>query len=305
MEIFDFKLISGGRGGIKIDAREFFGEGNIQIMDKVQRERKIQLPMELIDKIQGIKYYFLNITGHWIDRYNEYYDKERFTIVAPQGEPVKSYELARALWQKTEITGAKIIDSKIIIKGSIEVVDGKVMGLSTPKISIEDDFSFFNELYDFLSDICNDIELALSNPMVRLEQTKQIILEEKIKELTEDDVEGLTETEIIEQYANVLEKHGLFVMRPDAPDAIGTGNPTEVHKSNGTIGAQGEDGIEIKSEEDIPETTDQEVDLSGMNEDDYPDAEADKKGVSDLEKFEHSENMGLQSESEENGGSEW
>ena len=84
MNITKFKLINGGIAGIVVDAKESIPyRGHMMIVDDVNRTRRIILPESIRRKVQEMKYFFLNITSHWIEPYNKFYDIKSYTLSDP------------------------------------------------------------------------------------------------------------------------------------------------------------------------------------------------------------------------------
>jgi hypothetical protein len=315
MQVTKFKLVNGGLGGIEIKAKEFLGNGNMSIVDNVNRERKIMPPDSLLKEIKKLKYYFLNITNHWIPPFNQNFDKETMTILSSPAEGTgKSYEILKSLWQKTNITGASTKDSGFVITGEIEVLENKKMGLSTPHITVEDDLGFFLECVNVLNNISNEISSFISSYTIPIEQAKQT--------LSQEEMEGKSEDEIMETFMDYAQKRGMIVMMSSDQDSIvenNNDNNPEVHQS-GTIDsheqeeAESEDQSEDNNKEDIQEeepsetvstNKDEKVNPFGAPAADIPadlsgDVPQYKDGGSEenvpgteLESLEHSEMMGV------------
>ena len=326
LEITKFKLIDGGRSGITIEAREGVQlSGNYQVIDKVSRERKLILPDTIIAKIQQLKYYFFNCTGHWMAPFNAYYDlnaHEVLPMVADENGKVKSgHEILHKLWQRTEITGVSFKSGGFVITGKIESVEGKKTVINTPFITEEDDLGFFSSAVEKIEECVKDIVMHFSTHALPSYRPETILSEEEMK--------GLNMKELTDIVVNKLVDRNMIML---IKDEGGEEEPmdTITHSSktidsdnipNGSIEdiePDVEPDIEPDPEfvEDIPQVDPEvarkmeEADAAiraKLSENEKPvfgapasDTEMpdefkskDKVAPKDLESLEHSENMGL------------
>ena len=170
MKVLKFKLLKGGDEGIKIDAKEYLPSGNVKIVDDVSRTRKIMISDNLRAEIKKLKYFFLNLTGHWIGPYQKFYDKETYSLIDVQADAENAHILVKNLWNKTEITGAKATENEgFLITGTIETVEGKKMGFTTPWVTADDDIGFFYDAMDVISQIATGIAEYVTNMAISIE----------------------------------------------------------------------------------------------------------------------------------------
>lgn len=192
LEISKFKLIDFGAGGIEIEGREAtpFVKG-YHVLDDIKRRRKIGLPHEVIMKIQELKYYFLNLTGHWIDPFNDYFDLH--TLEIKSGDPTlikkKGFELLHNIWSRTSVTGMSITETGFFITGTINVVENKTIGITTPFITEEDDLGFFTDAYQKIEECTKLIISSLSHPSI--EAAKEHLSVAESKDLSDAQVEQI------------------------------------------------------------------------------------------------------------------
>lgn len=232
MKINKFKLIDQGRKGIIIDATEFIAseDGKFKAIDNVVRTRQIPISPSLLKNIQGLKYYFLHLTGHWVAPYNKYFDKNTMKIisVAEDQEMAPAHGMLNVLWQKTLVTGASYKGSGFVLTGTIETVENKFMGLATPHITVEDDFGFFTECMEVLDNIANEISKEIGNVGLALDMARNTLAPEELQ--------GKTEKEIMEMFIEYAQERGMVMMIQDPNERENADKieNTEIHQS-GTI----------------------------------------------------------------------
>lgn len=243
MKILNFKLINGGRDGIEIKADEHLDSGKFKIVDKVNRTRKIPLSDSLIEDIRQLKYYFLNLTGHWIPPYSNYYDTENKQLlpIPTEGEVKKIQLHLRDLWNKTEITGATSKNGGFVITGKIETVEGKYIGLATPLITSADDVSFYSECMEILNGIADGIVNYIS--------TYQLSIESQQKLFEQKDLDSMSKDDIAELAIEKLQARGAIIMMSDASEIPD-------HIEGKTISDKHIDGNNVVESEEVDEVLD-------------------------------------------------
>lgn len=291
MEITKFKLLNGGNDGIYVEAKEYLSAGTYKIVDNVKRTRKIMLSDELKEKIKKLKYFFLNLTGHWISPYSKYYDAESGTLLKVEHSEVpKPQLLVKDLWNKTEITGAKSSNDGFLLTGKIETVEGKMLGLATPFITEDDDIGFFTECMEILDKIAIGISEYLHAQAIPIEAAKKLIPKELI--------DGKTKDEIVQLVVDRFENTGAIIMISENNKLSETikGNDTKLHEGTKNI-----DGENLPT---VSESQDKKVAPFGKpaSEREFPadlskdipeeKKASDSKVAEDLGNLEHTENMG-------------
>lgn len=213
MNISKFKLRSGGLDGVIIEGIEKMPHNNMMYLDDVSRTRKVPLSDELRDKIQNLKYFYLNLTSHWIPPFNKYFDLKEYKLLpivlvndqVPQGQSI-----LHDIWNHTKITGVTIKNGGFVITGEIEVVEGKKLGVATPFITEEDDLSFYMDAIKKIEDIMEDLSNAIETralPMPKDKAQMMISFGEK-----PEDVESLSMDEIEQKLVNRLIDKGAIIM---------------------------------------------------------------------------------------------
>ena len=217
MNISKFKLRSGGLDGVIIEGIEKMPHENMMYLDDVSRTRKVPLSDELRDKIQNLKYFYLNLTSHWIPPFNKYFDVKEYKLLpivlvndqVPQGQSI-----LHDIWNHTKITGVTIKNGGFVITGEIEVVDGKKLGIATPFITEEDDLSFYMDAIKKIEDIMEDLSSAIETralPMPKDKAQMMISFGEK-----PEDVESLSMDEIEQKLMNRLIEKGAIIMMDES-----------------------------------------------------------------------------------------
>lgn len=279
MKIMRFKLLNGGKDGIEIEAKEYLASGKFQIVDDVKRTRRIMLSDELLLEIRKLKYFFLNLTGHWIPPYTNYYDTESRTLLPIDAEGGKAHRLLKDLWNKVVVTGAKANGEGFLLTGTIEVIEGKKMGVSTPFVTSDDDLGFFTEAMEVLDKVARGIADYVHTQAIPIEEAKASVPAKLI--------EGKTDAEIGEIAAEYLMQKGAIVIMngSNTPDELpeGTDDHGEVHESTKSIDskeqpAAEEVGSDDKSGDERSEATE--------GSDPEPEAEPEPEPKADTEKKE-------------------
>jgi len=236
MNIIKFKLLDGGLSGVRIDAVEKMPHENMMFLDDVQRTRKIPLGDELREKIQNLKYFFLNLTSHWISPFNKYFDLQEYKLLPlieindqqPQGQT-----LLHDIWNHTKITGVTIKNGGFVITGTIEVVDMKKIGISTPFITEEDDLSFYLDARKHIEDIMEELGNTIEMRMLPIPTSKQMLLSFGEKE---EEVSDLNLEELEKKFYNRLVDRGAIIIIDDNyfndPGKIGNGPSEAILNTN-------------------------------------------------------------------------
>jgi hypothetical protein len=217
MNISKFKLRSGVLDGVIIEGIEKMPHENMMYLDDVSRTRKVPLSDELRDKIQNLKYFYLNLTSHWIAPFNKYFDVKEYKLLPivyvndqiPQGQT-----LLHDIWNHAKITGVTIKNGGFVLTGEIEVVEGKKLGIATPFITEEDDLSFYMDAIKKIEEIMEDLSNAIETralPMPKDKAQMMISFGEK-----PEDVESLSMDEIEQKLMNRLIEKGAIIMMDES-----------------------------------------------------------------------------------------
>ena len=280
MKIDKFKLISGGMDGIEVWRTEPVKKGNIVSLDSVHRIRRVQLDRPLRQKIQGLKYFFLHLTRHWISPYDKYFDNElMMPMKVPEGkaELPMGHRYLLELWNSSSITGVSIKEAGFVITGVVEVLDGKKIGLSTPFVTSDDDYHFFLEATGMINDICDEINKYLYSRLLPLQEAREeYMIENNLSTLSEDQENALTEMLI----QKLQDKGAIILMNENPMEALEAVNMNEevpevvINTPRQTIA----DGMYTKSEE-VDEDMREEDDGPLVTEDEEQIIIPENKGV--------------------------
>lgn len=251
MNIDKFKLIAGGYGGIEVWRTEPVKKGNIISLDLVHRTRKIQIDRQLREQIQSLRYFYLALTRHWVPPFNQYFD---FDIYKPkpieENTEMKSGErLMRALWNDTTITGVTTKENGFVITGFIEVVPEKKLGISTPFITAEDDFAFYNEAMEGIGKIHEAINMYLYHNILPLSEAR----EDYMLETGKTKLSAEEENTILESLVEKFHEQGAIVLmgEGDYQNALMAPEETELHQGKTVINKERYPLAEEEIEEQI------------------------------------------------------
>jgi len=304
MRIKQFKLLSRGEEGIQVHAKEFIAGEKYQVIDDVQRTRKLSVDKPLVEEVQKLKYFFLNLTGHWIEPYSNHYDSVEKKVLYVKGEAKSSHVILKDLWNRTFVTGATAGDNgSFVITGEIEITPEKKIGLATPLIHQEDDFGFHADCLKTL----NDISVKISEYFA----SGTALVERKIKELPSKP--GMTEEEVADEELSRMVRNNIIapmegISADEGDEQSDTGQPA-LNESTKNIDGKHlkEAGIEEPDFEPkkpdpygppaatIPADTTGEVPTP---------AEQKATDPGDLSSMEHSESMGISEQDEKEGDEE-
>jgi len=236
MKILKFKLISNGRDGITVDATETINTGKWKVSDHVQRTRKMPISDELTDLIQRLKYYYLNLTGHWISPYSNFYDDvNKKLLPVPSESPKPAHMTVKDIWSKTLVTGARIEKDGFLITGTVESVEGKKVGITTATITESDDIGFYADCLAVLHDIAEGISEYFSSHEISIDQAKRLLPEE---------AKTMTADELIEEAMKRFIDDDYFVMKGIKQD-----EKAELNTGTGSIDSKDKPEAETVKEE--------------------------------------------------------
>jgi hypothetical protein len=316
MNISKIKLINGGLSGVEIEAVVPARHGNVTILDNAKLTRKFPLPDEFRNKIQGLKYFFLNLTGHWIEPYNKNFDLSEYKIKfpTPEEEPTKSFLLLQSVMNHTIITGISVKSSGFTLQGTIETVEGKKMNLVTPFVTEEDDVSFFTEAMDKIGSIYDDIAGFMERPTALPFNAKEAL---EASGVNTSDMGTLSADEMVNMVMQKFADSGAIVLMnedmQEKPKELGEEagkkpDSVKVHTKTGSIDgrnipeAENHDDSQENKEEPPVKTVKKSAGSTLAADSNFPDLDTGKIGskadnpASDLEAMEYSHNMGIPAE---------
>lgn len=304
MQIKSFKLINDGYDGIKVIYLEPIKiKKATHSIDSIDRTRNYPVSVALKGKIAGLTYFFLNLTRHWVAPFNKYFNLTTYdlTPVDPNSEMASGEGILRNLWNDTTITGASINNGDIIITGKINVFGDKEMGMATSSVSVEDDFGFYDELKNRLDEIADMITELISQKQIE-SSTETLMISQNV-----EGAEKMTPDELADVMLERLSKKGVVIMQQDddSPAAIGDGSEDNDSVKNNNNPIDSDNIPEAESVDPGNKTDPKEVGSTLASESDFPDlgdkegpaqGSALPKGEGNMADYEHSENMGSESE---------
>lgn len=220
-EITKFKLLQKGANGLEADVKTYFEVGGgRKIVETGSRSRAMSIKPALGIAVARLKYYYLILTGHWIEAYNNYFDKELMVPRTPTEEDPLNVPWAtlQSLWDKTFIASANVTDDGgFIISGFLEIIPKKPLNISTPKVKMSDDYSFFEETMDVLQEVAVHIIDYFTQGTILDDPRERLQIEAKY---SDDDMAGLDDAEVEEQLIEMLEARGAIILSPTESKAI-------------------------------------------------------------------------------------
>ncbi len=213
-EITKFKLFKKGHNGLEVEVKTYFDSpGGRKIVEPGSRRRYLPIGSALREGINGLKYYYFILTGHWLEVYNDYFDRDLMVPKIPGKDEDYNgpWAALRDLWDKTFITGAEVKDGGFFITGFLEIIPKKPLNISTPKISLSDDYAFFQETIDCLNNLAMEMINYFSIGSI-LENSRDTLKE--IAEYSPDDMKGLSDEEVENQLIEILESRGAIMISP-------------------------------------------------------------------------------------------
>lgn len=220
MKLKRFKLIDGGIGGIAITCTEYVqGKSGAIIPDDVTRTRKVSFPFKFLQNVSKLKYYFLNMTAHWIEPYDKYYDRgtNRILPLPETGSVPMGQSLLIELMNKTNITGAIFTGKGFLLTGDINSYGDKKVGISTRLVTEDDDAGFYNEAIGVIQSIFSDVGMFIKDGMI-LEGSPKEYLSQYGEDTNKEGFANLSEDELMTRVFDAMQKRGAIIMIKDGED---------------------------------------------------------------------------------------
>jgi len=276
-EITEFKLFQKGHNGLEVQVKTFFeAQGGRKIIEPGSRRRFMPIGPSLRQKINALKYYYFILTNHWLEPYNDYFDKDAMVPKVPTG--VQEYNgpwaALTSLWEKTFITGAKVAENGgFTISGFLEVIEKKPLNITTPVVSMSDDYSFFEETLGVLNEIALEMMGYFTMGNI-LESPRETLME--IAEYSTADMKGLNDQEVEEQLIEFLESRGAIMISPTDALMLEGRKKQEEPKIEESTDDQ-EPGIDDNGSDDPPLVEDNNPDQGPVTENEQDSAEQPTK----------------------------
>lgn len=264
MNVSKFVLLSGGNAGIVAESTETVPHGNFSIIDKVKRTRPFPVPTDLLNKIEKLKYFYLNLTRHWMPPFNKYFDLSEYKVkpIEEGAEVPQSYLMMQGLLSNTEIIGISVSNAGFCIMGKIEVVPGKKSAITTPLVTEEDDVSFFMEAMEHIMNIMDSVAGVLSargNDEIDVARAAEFLkVEEKLRDSLVDS------DKLLELIIDKFQERGAIVLQggPDVelpPEAISDGkDKSTLYTGTGSIDSHNMPVAEHQDDDDGEDDSNEE-----------------------------------------------
>jgi len=217
MKLIKFKLIENGYGGIEITGTEYsLTKGGIVIPDDVTRTRKIGLGVSFQGQVAKLKYYFLNLTGHWIEPFNKYYDRNTHTRLPlpAEGAVPMGQQLLIELFNKVDITGVTTTDDSFVLTGTYNSYGNKKIGISTRTVTEDDDAGFFNEAMGTIREVFFLVTTYFKENMLPATVNPEQYLSQ-FSDANKEEFVGLSKDELVNRAIDELQKRGAIILMPE------------------------------------------------------------------------------------------
>ena len=225
--IGSFKLHKQGQEGIEISSEQLSRSIHVDnqevFQDNVNTYRKNIVPPHITEAIGRLRYYFLNLTGHWIDLYNPYMDNDNRIIIPLPENPKRGHIYLKTLWQATEVTQVKFTSHSLQIMGTIDVIPGKPLPINPPKITHEDNLDWYMEAEAKIRAIFKLLVQYFSTiPLNNVDDYRKYLVA-NAKEETKIDIASFDDEQVMNKIIDKFSEAGAIVMMDGdvMRDAIG------------------------------------------------------------------------------------
>lgn len=230
--IGSFKLHKKGLEGIEISSeqlsRSIQADNNEIFQDNVNTFRKHQVPQPIIDATERLKFYFLSLTGHWIDLYDPYIDKETGMLHPLPENPKRGHIYLKTLWQSTTVTQVKFSEAFIQIMGTIDVIDDKPLPINPPKITHEDGLEWYMEAGKRIKGIFKLLVQYFSTVPLKTADDYRKYLVANTPEEQKADIASFDDEQVMNKVIDRLSNAGAIIMMDEEimQTAIAASEPT-------------------------------------------------------------------------------
>lgn len=224
MKIKSFNLLDYGRNGMVAIFEEQNLHDTITVKDEIKKKRKIPIPVPLRIKINTIKYYFLILTGHWIDEWDNYLKNDKIIEKDVDKDTTMKwdYRAVVRLFDNTTITGISVNDGAFTISGEVKTLGDKMIMVTTPACGLDDDedFPYYDDAINKIYDIFSSVKEYLQNKQFLKQDPKQYLLELTTNQTEKERISSLTEKDAEMEQLRQLEKKGVIMIMSDMREAM-------------------------------------------------------------------------------------
>lgn len=219
--IGSFKLHKKGEGGISITSMQLSKHvkpiENIDVDDKVYHDeihtfRREKVPVHILKAIERLKYYFLNITGYWINLYDRYMDMTTLMPTPASENVTEGRKHLEALWDATYVTQVKFDHNSFTIMGLMEVIDGKPLALNPQKVTSDDDLFFYEDARRAIEIIIKFLVDYFSTAAITTMEDYRKYLLEHSDAVGKTEVAQYDDQQIFNRIIDKFHKEGMFVL---------------------------------------------------------------------------------------------
>lgn len=220
MKIVKFKLIDNGFGGIQCEGTELKQKDGIDVFVDFTLKYKVPVPGDIVSMVQGLKYYFLWLTGLFPEDCEKHMD---FSLGIPrmvdfsEVKEKKSYAYVAKLMDKLTITGFRMTSDDLIITGKMYGLEESIFAINTPLFQFSHIAAGEEE---GMKELCIKIRKAvkqfIEDVKLRRMEPRQYLLDLFQKNTEElKRVQQLTDAEAEAEQIEQLVKKGFIVVRKD------------------------------------------------------------------------------------------
>jgi hypothetical protein len=217
--IGSFKLHKKGEEGIEISSEQLSrpfttedGDSDEVFEDKVNTFRKASVPAPILNSIGKLKYYFLNLTGHWISLYDKYIDMTTMELIPLDENASKGQQHLKALWQATTVTQVKYSSGTMQIMGVLDIVDSKPLPINPPAVTPEDELGWYEDAKDRIEAIFQLLVQYFSTaPLKDIEDYRRYLLD-RADEATKPSISAFTDEQVMNTVLDGLSRRGYTIL---------------------------------------------------------------------------------------------
>jgi hypothetical protein len=236
------KMHGKGLSGIEVHYVNDVRRSGLDVIRTNQSKDPIPVPIGIRDEMQKLKFYFMLLMMQMTQE-DEVFLNELATGFSDDEiseSDMERYREFKVKSQRIYVIQYELDDSNSCsITADIEMLEEKIKGITTVKVSVDDDFPRYYDMVRVIRDISKKVEEYVFDPESHASMGVKDIAA-MLKELMPkkaDEIEDMDDQSKMELYRSYLEDHGHIVISSDDmsdrdPDA---GIPEEVPTENAFI----------------------------------------------------------------------
>lgn len=218
MEIKKFKLLGEGFTGIEIEGTDVKHKEDTDVFVDLKMTYKVPVPADLIELLQGLKFYFLKITELLPEIAEDYFDHE-YNLPKmkdySKGVDKSIYAHTNKLIQNIFITGFRYDGNSVLITAKMKGFEDLTFAINTPivqfamiRVGFEDD------LERLVRDIKKNVTNFVEDVKLRKMPARQYLLDlfQKDEEMRQS-INGMSEAETEKMQIEKLTEKGFIVFK--------------------------------------------------------------------------------------------